>query len=114
MLDEVGQYPTAEVKSILNYKLNYDDETEMFSREIFHLYKSGATDPNFLLANLMASSQLNDEDEEGLDEEEKAHLKELKKRSGHLFNSIGGGEAIQAAQSDLLLEEKEGSASKKQ
>ena len=52
----------------------------MFSREIFQLYKSGATDPNFLLTNLMQKTQNEDEDEEFMDEEEKAHLRELRKR----------------------------------
>ena len=37
----------------INYKINYDDEQEFFSREIIHMYKTGATDPRNMLAKLM-------------------------------------------------------------
>jgi len=34
ILDDLQTYPPSLQKTILNYKLNYDDEQEMFSREI--------------------------------------------------------------------------------
>lgn len=50
----------------------------MFSREVMQLYKSGATDPYKVLASLMQNNA--EDDDEGLDEEEKAHFEELRKR----------------------------------
>ena len=48
LLDEIEFYPAGLQKSIFNYKYNYDDEQEMFSREIIHNYREGDTDPNLL------------------------------------------------------------------
>lgn len=46
LLDEIEQYPAGLQKTLFNYKYNYDEEQEMFSREIIHMYKTGETDPN--------------------------------------------------------------------
>ena len=53
LLDEVETYPAGLQKQLLNYKKNYDDEQEMFSREIIHMYKTGMTDPRSMLNSLM-------------------------------------------------------------
>ena len=53
LLDEIETYPASLQKILFNYKFNYDEEQEMFSREIIHMYKTGATDPIKLLHILM-------------------------------------------------------------
>ena len=53
LLDEIEGYPAGLQKTLFNYKYNYDEEQEMFSREIIHMYKTGATDPRKLLKMLM-------------------------------------------------------------
>mmetsp|Transcript_14130 Transcript_14130/g.19237 ORF Transcript_14130/g.19237 Transcript_14130/m.19237 type:complete len:108 (+) Transcript_14130:1556-1879(+) len=79
LLDEIQTYPAALQKTILNYKINYDDEQEMASREIIQLYKTGATDPRFLLAKLMKEAQENpSSDSDGGDDD--GHKEALKKR----------------------------------
>ena len=68
LLDEIHTYPPQLQKTILNYKINYDDEQEMFSREIIQLYKTGATDPRFMLSKLMKEAVENpssDSDDDG-------------------------------------------------
>ena len=67
LLDEIERYPAIIHKCLLNYNLNYDDEQEMFSRDIIHMYRTGATDPNVLLRGLMNEYMENpssDEDDE--------------------------------------------------
>ena len=51
----------------------------MFSREIIQLYKTGATDPRFLLSQLMKKDEDLESDEFDNDED-KAHKKALKQR----------------------------------
>ena len=64
LLDEIETYPSGLQKQLLNYKKNYDDEQEMFSREIIHMYRTGATDPRALLAMLMKEAYENPSDDE--------------------------------------------------
>ena len=66
LLDEIETYPAGLQKTLFNYKKNYDDEQEMFSREIVHMYRTGETDPDLMLAQLMKRAYENpssDEDE---------------------------------------------------
>ena len=68
LLDEIETYPAGLQKTLFNYKKNYDDEQEMFSREIVHMYRTGETDPDLMLAQLMKRAYENpssDEDEGG-------------------------------------------------
>ena len=59
LLDEIETYPAGLQKQLFNYKFNYDDEQEMFSREIIHMYRTGETDPRFLLNKLMKEAYEN-------------------------------------------------------
>ena len=68
LLDEIVAYPAGLQKTIFNYKKNYDDEQEMFSREIIHMYKTGETDPLNLLARLMQKAY--NEPDSGSEEED--------------------------------------------
>ena len=68
LLDEIHTYPPELQKTILNYKINYDDEQEMFSREIIQLYKTGATDPRFMLSKLMKEAVENPSSDSSDDE----------------------------------------------
>lgn len=79
IFDEIQTYPPSLQKQILNYKINYDDEQEMFSREIIQLYKTGATDPRFLLLQLMKNDAEVESDDND-DPETKAHKDALKER----------------------------------
>ena len=69
LLDEIETYPAGLQKTLFNYKKNYDDEQEMLSREIIHMYKTGETDPDQMLAQLMKRAYENpSSDEEAGDE----------------------------------------------
>ena len=65
LLDEIETYPAGLQKTLFNYKKNYDDEQEMFSREIIHMYKTGETDPDQMLAELMKRAYEASSDEGG-------------------------------------------------
>ena len=81
LLDEIEMYPAGLQKTLFNYKLNYDEEQEMFSREIIHMYRTGATDPQNLLATMMreAAKHLYSDSE---DEKEGAGDKNPKRKHG--------------------------------
>lgn len=64
LLDEIETYPAGLQKTLFNYKKNYDDEQEMFSREIIHMYRTGETDPDLMLAQLMKRAYENPSSEE--------------------------------------------------
>ena len=66
LLDEIEAYPAGLQKQLLNYKINYEDEQEMLSREVVNMYRTGETDPIFMLAKLMkeACEKPNDEEED--------------------------------------------------
>ena len=68
LLDEIETYPAGLQKQLFNYKFNYDDEQEMLSREVIHMYKTGATDPRLLLNQLMKDIYENGEDDDNDDQ----------------------------------------------
>lgn len=80
LLDEIESYPAGLQKTLFNYKFNYDEEQEMFSREIIHMYKTGATDPRKLLKMLMQQVY----DNPSSDEEENEFMKQKKSRLPNL------------------------------
>ena len=57
LLDEMEYYPAGLQKAFLNYNVNYDDEQEMFSREVIQMYRSGATDPRLMLSKLAKQAE---------------------------------------------------------
>ena len=65
LLEETEIYPAGLQKTLFNYKLNYDDEQELFSREIIHMYKTGATDPRKVLNQLMQEGINSQSDDSG-------------------------------------------------
>ena len=76
LLEEIEMYPAKLQKSILNYKINYDDEQEMLSREIVNMYKAGETDPIIMLAKLMREACENPSD----DDDDSAAIRRAKPR----------------------------------
>ena len=74
LLDEIERYPAIIHKCLLNYNLNYDDEQEMFSRDIIHMYRTGATDPNVLLHGMMKEHLENPSSDE--DDEDNKYIRE--------------------------------------
>lgn len=78
LLDEIEIYPPSLQKQLLNYKWDYNDEQEMQSREIIHMYRTGETDPTYLLSNLMRIA-LENPNEDKSDEEEDSLCVKVKK-----------------------------------